>query len=149
MNRISVIITDMIYHATQEYDQSTEELEESYEKKVSQCKNDYEKTKYNELQSYYQLIYSDKDPTTEEYQLLLERFPMFPDGFMDQLCLTNEAHMKELDILEMKYMHEKHSLEMKYNDLIRKIDQLRSRVEVTSHTWFTLFDNDEGEEDES
>lgn len=140
MDTIS-IIDSMIDQATQEYEQAKEELDEAYEKQTTQFKSDYEKTKYDELQSYFQFIYSTMDPTSQEYQTILDRFPIFPHGFFEKIYVAEEKHQKDLEVMEMKYVHESHSLEIKYTDSVQKLNQLRENIPNNS-SWFTLFEEE-------
>jgi len=147
---ISTIIDDMVEYAVKEYETRKEEIELEHEKVLSTLQDEYESSKYNSLQSYYNIIYSEIDHTTDEYKIMMKQYPLFPDQFLEQLCKNEIQHKKEVERVEMKYVHTIDSLEMKYAETMRQLQRLRDTVSLphTTSSWFSVFDSDDSDKEE-
>jgi vacuolar-type H+-ATPase subunit H len=148
---ISSILDEMVEHAITQFEERKEEIEQEQKDTLSRMQSEYETTKYQSLQSYYQFIYSSLDPFSEEYQTIMKRFPIFPEQFLEELCKKEQQYKKEVEKVELKLLHHSNALEMKHAETLRQIEQLRSTVPQTTavnSSWFSVFDSDDSDEEE-
>ena len=135
-------IDEMIRIATNEYEKSKEYIETSYEKQILQVKTIYETSKFDLVSTYFNVLFNEKTLDTTEAKQKLDRFPIFPEGFINSFKIESERHIQLTDSLETKFLEELDQLKLKYTNVIQQLNEYKKNIPLTSTTWFSMFEND-------